>query len=141
MHFIFLNGILQSSEEEEEGEGGEKKKKKKKSLKEKICGEEKEEEKKKIAEEDTAVPVVKCDDAPGDATPDEKKGFLEKIKEKLPGGHKKAEEHAPPPAECTTADVPAHEGEAGKEKKGILEKIKEKLPGYHKSEGEEGATH
>ena len=88
------------------------------------------------------VPVVLYEDASGDANPDEKKGFLEKIKEKLPGGYKKAEEHpAPPPAECTTADVPEHEVEAGKEKKGILEKIKEKLPGYHKNAGEEAPQH
>ncbi|MBO8589939.1 hypothetical protein INN88_15195, partial [Staphylococcus aureus] len=84
-------------------------------IKEKIGGEKKEEEELVPV----PVPVVKCEDVPGDATPDEKKGFLEKIKEKLPGGYKKAEEHpAPPPAECTTAEVPEHEGEAGKEKKG-----------------------
>ncbi|KAG8378044.1 hypothetical protein BUALT_Bualt08G0097200 [Buddleja alternifolia] len=67
-----------------------------------------------------------CDDTPTHE-PEEKKGFLDKIKDKLPGG-KKPEEVAPPPsppaAEC--AAVPEAEG---KEKKGFLEKIKEKIPG------------
>ncbi|XP_023749159.2 dehydrin ERD14 [Lactuca sativa] len=56
--------------------------------------------------------------------PEEKKGFIEKIKEKLPGGHKKEEEEH------------ADEGEH-KEKKGIFEKIKEKIPGYHSKSDEE----
>ncbi|KAK1295791.1 hypothetical protein QJS10_CPB15g00304 [Acorus calamus] len=57
---------------------------------------------------------------------EEKKGFLEKIKEKLPGGgHKKVEE------------VPIEDGEGiGQDKKGFLEKIKEKFPGYHKNGGD-----
>ncbi|KAF2310180.1 hypothetical protein GH714_007087 [Hevea brasiliensis] len=68
-----------------------------------------------------------------------KKGFLEKIKEKLPGQQKKAEEEtlpAPPPAENAHAEAASHEGDA-KEKKGILEKIKEKIPGYHPKTEEE----
>ncbi|OMO91955.1 Dehydrin [Corchorus olitorius] len=55
--------------------------------------------------------------------PEEKKGFLDKIKEKLPGQHKK-------PEEGTAHDVhPPAEGEP--KEKGILEKIKEKIPGCH----------
>lgn len=67
--------------------------------------------------------------------PEEKKGFLEKIKEKLPGQHKKSEdgaEKSPPEYE---ADGHSPAGET-KEKKGIIEKIKDKLPGSHKN-GEE----
>ncbi|XP_020584126.1 dehydrin Xero 2-like [Phalaenopsis equestris] len=44
-----------------------------------------------------------------------KKGLKDKIKEKLPGGHKNEQKH---------------------EKKGIIEKIKEKLPGSHSHRGE-----
>nr|QMS43732.1 Cor47 [Betula platyphylla] len=70
------------------------------------------------------------------AHPEEKKGFLEKIKEKLPGQHKKGEEvPLSPPSAADYAAAP-HEGEA-KEKKGILEKIKEKIPGYHPKTEEE----
>ncbi|KAI3431974.1 uncharacterized protein J3R85_007630, partial [Psidium guajava] len=71
------------------------------------------------------------------APSEEKKGFLDKIKEKIPGGQKKADEvPSPPPAECPAAEPPCHEG-SPKEKKGILEKIKEKLPGYHPKSDEE----
>ncbi|KAE8690321.1 lysine-specific histone demethylase 1-like protein 1-like [Hibiscus syriacus] len=111
-----------SSSDEEESDSGEKKKKKKKKkkglkekIKEKIGGEKK--------EDNTAVPVEKCDSE----TPE--KGFMEKIKEKLPVQHKKDEEAtAPPPAEKVTV---VHHEEESKENKGILEKIKEKIPGYH----------
>ncbi|WP_175282745.1 hypothetical protein, partial [Klebsiella pneumoniae] len=47
-----------------------------------------------------------------------KKGLKEKIKEKLPGGGHKSEEHG-------QTDEGQHE------KKGMMEKIKEKLPGHH----------
>ncbi|KAF5745784.1 hypothetical protein HS088_TW07G01378 [Tripterygium wilfordii] len=60
----------------------------------------------------------------------EKKGLMEKIKEKLPGRHNKAEDGA------AAADVHSSDEEA-KDKHGFLEKIKEKLPGSHKNEGEE----
>ncbi|XP_057498288.1 phosphoprotein ECPP44-like [Actinidia eriantha] len=105
-----------TSSDEEEGEGGEKKKKKKKGLKEK-------------KEEDTSVPIEKCEEP---AIVEEKKGFLDKIKDKLPGHSKKAEEVSPPspPAMVAVSPSAAEEGEV-KEKKGFLDKIKEKLPGYH----------
>uniref|UniRef100_A0A0D9VJA3 Dehydrin n=1 Tax=Leersia perrieri TaxID=77586 RepID=A0A0D9VJA3_9ORYZ len=89
------------------------------------------------------------------APEEEKKGLLDKIKEKLPGGHKKPEDAtatppaAPAPAPAPTpAPAPAHpppvteevSSPDGKEKKGILGKIMEKLPGYHKSSGEEDKT-
>lgn len=130
-----------SSEEEVEGENGEKiKRKKKKGLKEKITGKisgDKEEEKKY---EDTSVPVEKCDDVV--AVPEheeEKKGFLDKIKDKLPGGKKTEEVAAPPPPPApVAAEYPHTTPEAdGKEKKGFLDKIKEKLPGYHPKTDEE----
>nr|AAT06600.2 dehydrin [Lupinus albus] len=131
-----------SSDEEEIGEDGEKKKKKKEKkglkekIKEKITHDDDKEEKK---HEDTTVPVEKIE-----VDPEHQKGFLEKIKDKLPGQHKKTDEVAVPPASSTvygdahteTDAAVAHEGEA-KEKKGLLEKIKEKIPGYHPKSGEE----
>ncbi|XP_062098996.1 dehydrin COR47-like [Humulus lupulus] len=161
-----------SSSDEEECEGEEKKKKKKEkkglkeTLKEKFSGEDKKEEE-QHHHVDTSVPIEHegqvhhtTHEAHGYTTtetvvspgnPEEKKGFLEKIKDKLPGQHKKedvvATSPAPPPGVVhhdqpyssheTTTTATHHEGEA-KEKKGILEKIKEKLPGYHpKTETEE----
>ena len=77
-------------------------------------------------------------------TPGEKKGFLDKIKDKLPGQQKKAEEVPPPPqaVECyATTEVPQppcqEGGDQAKEKKGIFEKIKEKLRGFHHKDEEE----
>ena len=61
----------------------------------------------------------------------EKKGFMDKIKDKLPGQHKKDEEDTTqPPAAAAPIENDHHEGET-KEKKGFLVKIKEKIPGYH----------
>lgn len=127
------------SSDEEEGEGEEKKKKDKKGLKEKI--EEKISGEKE--HEDTTVPVEKHEEAhvvTEAGHPEDKKGFLDKIKGKLPGQHKKAEEVPPPPpppsAEYAATEAASHEGEA-KEKKGFLDKIKEKLPGYHPKTEEE----
>ena len=91
-----------SSSSEEEGEDGEKRKKKK--------------DKKKTAT--TAEGEVK--------TEEEKKGFMDKLKEKLPGHGKKPEDASPAPVVAPPVEE-AHPAE----KKGILEKIKEKLPGYH----------
>ena len=58
-----------------------------------------------------------------------KKGMKEKIKEKLPGGHKEAR----PGQEYSSATTaPGYGGEGEQhEKKGIMDKIKEKLPGGH----------
>ncbi|KAG8059936.1 hypothetical protein GUJ93_ZPchr0002g25039 [Zizania palustris] len=101
---------------------------------------------------DTAVPVEKIE---GDHVkteephaPEEKKGFLDKIKEKLPsGGHKKPEDAtAAPPAAPATPPAPAQpptvteevSSPDGKEKKGILGKIMDRIPGYHKGTGGEG---
>ncbi|KAK6939044.1 Dehydrin [Dillenia turbinata] len=142
--------LLQSSDEEE-GENGEKKKKKKglkEKIKEKISGDHKKEEEKKYEhhehehkhehyDHDTNVPIEKEEVVYTETVvvqPEEKKGFLEKIKEKLPGQAKKPEEVPPPPPVVEYAPPPpeqhCHDGEV-KEKKGFLEKIKEKLPGYH----------
>ncbi|KAL9417445.1 hypothetical protein AB3S75_040433 [Citrus x aurantiifolia] len=120
-----------SSEEEIEGADGEKKKRKKnKGLKEKI--------QQKISSGKEENAVEKNDEiASAEATHlEEKKGFLEKIKDKLPGQHKKAEEGAAGAGCCPNEHLA--EGDE-KEKKGILEKIKEKLPGYHSED--EKATH
>ncbi|XP_030527280.2 dehydrin ERD14 [Rhodamnia argentea] len=119
-----------SSSDEEEGKDEEKKDKRKEKKDKK-----KEKEEEKRHEEDTTVPVEKWEE-PG-APADEKKGFIDKIKDRLPGGQKKADEvPSPPPAECPAAEPPCHEG-SPKEKKGLLEKIKEKLPGYHPKSDEE----
>ncbi|KAL3813979.1 hypothetical protein ACJIZ3_015247 [Penstemon smallii] len=111
-----------SSSEEEVEEGGERKKKKTKK------GEETE-------QTDIFVPMEKCNEEENAERieTNEKKGFIEKIKEKLPGQHKKGEEedvHAPPACDHSP-------GNDIKEKKGIIDKIKEKLPGQHKSNGNE----
>ena len=71
--------------------------------------------------------------------PHEQKGIMDKIKEKLPGGHKE-EEHGHVgmgrgTATTTnmggtgTTPIATHEGPH--EQKGIMDKIKEKLPGHH----------
>ncbi|XP_071689622.1 uncharacterized protein [Rutidosis leptorrhynchoides] len=140
MHNSYDQVSSSSSSSDEECEDGEKKKKKK-SLKEKIDEHKEKKEEHKI-EEDTYVPVEKYEEVavPPSTTevvhpiptpePEEKKGFMEKIKEKLPGGHKKVEEEqyvAPPSAPVVAAP---HDDEQN-EKKGIFEKIKDKIPGYH----------
>nr|P46524.1 RecName: Full=Dehydrin COR410; AltName: Full=Cold-induced COR410 protein [Triticum aestivum]AAA20189.1 cold acclimation protein [Triticum aestivum]ABV24865.1 dehydrin WZY1-2 [Triticum aestivum] len=102
---------------------------------------------------DTDVVVEKIDgDVKTEAAPavpeEEKKGFLEKIKEKLPGGHKKPEDAAAVPVTHAApapvhAPVPAPEEVSSpdaKEKKGLLGKIMDKLPGYHKTGEEDKAA-
>lgn len=117
--------FFQSSSDEEGGE------KKKKGLKGKI----KEKKSGKKEEGDAyhaSVPVEKTHDIENGAPhADDKKGFIEKIKEKLPGQQKEAEHGAH--AEYHAMDDHSHEAEP---KKGILEKIKDKLPGGHKNEEE-----
>ncbi|KAJ8512027.1 hypothetical protein OPV22_002461 [Ensete ventricosum] len=158
LHRSHSSSSSSSSDDEEEDGGENKEKKKKKGLKEKIkeklgCEKKEGEEEAKLTEvhvehevvaaavvtdgDDTAVVVEKVEESTVkvEAGPEveEKKGFLEKIKDKLPGHKKPAEEV---PAAC----VAEHEGEGheGKEKKGILGKLMEKLPGYHKAEEKEG---
>ncbi|VAI59313.1 unnamed protein product [Triticum turgidum subsp. durum] len=84
----------------------------------------------------------------GEVIKREKKGFLEKIKEKLPGGHKKPEDAAPVPV-THAAPAPVHapapaaeevSSPDAKEKKGLLGKIMDKLPGYHKTGEEDKAA-
>lgn len=98
------DGICIQSSDEEVGENGEKKEKKK----EKKCGHIKE-------------------DAADQCETEEKKGTMEKIKEKLPAakGHDQANKS---------------EHEDGKEK-GFMEKIKEKLPGGHQGKPEPETHH
>lgn len=145
-----------SDEEEVEGEGGIKKKikkkKEKKDPKEKLYGgekKEKEEEKEPSffpatgEERPAAVAVEKVDvfEEPALVPEEEKKGFLHKMKEKLPGHSKKAvEEGGPVSPQAPAEHVKEHEvveGTEGKDKKGFLEKIMDKIPGYHKNAGEE----
>ena len=69
----------------------------------------------------------------------EKKGVMEKIKEKIPGGHKDYDQHQHTTAGATgggyggTTDTygTTTTTEGTHEKKGFMEKIKEKLPGQH----------
>jgi len=110
---------------------------------------------------DTDVIVEKIDadvktEAPPAVPEEEKKGFLEKIKEKLPGGHKKPEDaaavpvtHAPAVPVTHAPAVPVHapaptaeevSSPDAKEKKGLLGKIMDKLPGYHKTGEEDKAA-
>nr|CAB3491333.1 unnamed protein product [Digitaria exilis] len=76
-----------------------------------------------------------------------KKGLKQKIKEKMPGGHKdnQAQATATGPyggATGTTGGTyaPTATGAAAHEKKGVVEKIKEKLPGGHKDSYEQQHT-
>lgn len=68
--------------------------------------------------------------------PEEKKGFLDKIKDKLPG-HKKTEDATLSPPTTPVPAAPVAEECDPKEKKGIFDKIKEKIPGYHPKTEEE----
>ncbi|KAJ3680454.1 hypothetical protein LUZ60_016732 [Juncus effusus] len=80
----------------------------------------------KYEDDDTSIKVEKVDEViKGEVSPheEEKKGFLEKIKDKLPG--QKKEETT---VVCEEASSPD-----GKEKKGILGKIMDKIPGYNKA--------
>ncbi|KAH7518323.1 hypothetical protein FEM48_Zijuj09G0159200 [Ziziphus jujuba var. spinosa] len=117
-----------SSSSDEEGESGEKKKKKKgikDKIKDKMSG--KKEDHHEDPQHATTPAEKTCDNAHVEVTHPEEKGFIEKIKDKLPGQHKKPEDSAS--VECA-----AHGRSPEGEKKGILEKIKEKLPVGHKNE-------
>ncbi|RVW48228.1 hypothetical protein CK203_069490 [Vitis vinifera] len=96
-----------SSSSDDEEQAGEKKKKKK-GLKEKIKEKISHEKEEPNGHKDESVPVEKCDEMSKEelTNPEEKKGFLEKLKEKLPGQHKKGEEadHATP-TECTQTNI------------------------------------
>ncbi|XP_077244272.1 uncharacterized protein LOC143884533 [Tasmannia lanceolata] len=63
----------------------------------------------------------------------EKKGIVEKIKEKLPGGKNTTEAEYPGQGVDVTGQGPEYTGQG--EKKGMMEKIKEKLPGGKKDQG------
>ncbi|KAL5698201.1 hypothetical protein ACHQM5_029271 [Ranunculus cassubicifolius] len=147
LHRSDSNSSSSSSSEEEVEEDGQKiKRKKKKGLKEKIAekvsGDKKEEASKVEAVEDTNVPIEKVEAS----HPEEKKTFMEKIKEKVSGGtHKSPVESAPVAVEApapapVAAEVHGTDASPKEEKKGIFEKIKEKMPGYHKTEDEKKET-
>lgn len=142
------DGSSSSSSDEGEGDDEEKRRRKKekkekkkglrKKIMEKLPGHEDElkiDYQHQHHKEETNVPVEKvhheelhsshANKPPQEA--EEKKGFLDKIKEKLPGQQKKADGHE---HEHEVTPVAAEHHEA-KEKKGILEKIKEKIPGFH----------
>ncbi|KAF5181213.1 Dehydrin cor47 [Thalictrum thalictroides] len=109
-----------SSSSDEEGGGGKEKSKLglKDKIKEKIGGEKEQE---KNAEHDQVIGEgVTCPEEVED-----KKGFVGKIKEKLPGTHK-TDEHE----ELGCADIISPE--EAENKKGFIGKIKDKLPGTNK---------
>ena len=62
---------------------------------------------------------------------------MEKIKEKLPGGHRDGDRHHTTatggygPGRTGTTDTYGTTTEGTHEKKGFMDKIKEKLPGQH----------
>lgn len=133
-----------SSSSDEEGDDEEKKKKKKEKKEKKKAGlKEKIEEKIGVHKEehhheDTAVPIEKVHvqenvysepSYPAPPAEEKKGGFLDKIKEKLPGTTKPDEHTAAVAAPVQAATEPCAEGD--KEKKGFLDKIKEKIPGFH----------
>ena len=68
-----------------------------------------------------------------------KKGIKEKIKEKLPGGHKDEQHQTTATGGAygqqghagMTSGTGAHGTQGTGEKKGLMDKIKEKLPGQH----------
>ncbi|XP_021756500.1 dehydrin ERD14-like [Chenopodium quinoa] len=137
-----------SSSSDEEGDDEEKKRKKKEKKEKKQSLKENMQEKlgghKDEHDHETNVPIEKIHvqdhvhSEPSYPAPEhhhqeeEKKGgFLDKIKDKLPGQHKdKAEEH-----EVVAPAEPSVEGD--KDKKGFLDKIKDKIPGFHSKNGAE----
>ncbi|KAJ8572128.1 hypothetical protein K7X08_008639 [Anisodus acutangulus] len=146
LHRTHSNSSSSSDEEEvEEGGTGEKKRKKeglKDKIKEKMSGDHNNKEDESTAQQkiefipmDNSTPHVA--NANAEAThEEEKKGFMEKIKEKLPGHHNKTDQEVNASAAHSAVDQ-VHGGET-KEKKGLLEKIKEKLPGHgHKNNEDE----
>jgi len=60
-----------------------------------------------------------------------KKGLKEKIKEKLPGGHKQESGSYGPTTTPGLYPQGRQPGYEQKQKKGIMDKIKEKLPGHN----------
>ncbi|GJU50753.1 dehydrin Xero 1-like protein [Tanacetum coccineum] len=58
-----------------------------------------------------------------------KKGVVEKIKEKLPGGDHGGNQHSTQASATVGGGAYGNVGEEGHEKKGLTDKIKDKLPG------------
>ncbi|KAL2895595.1 Dehydrin COR47 [Bienertia sinuspersici] len=141
-------------ESDEEGDDEEKKKRRKEKKEKKAGLKEKIEDKlgggHHKEEHDTNVPIEKVHIEPSytEHAPvhhhheqEEKKegGFIDKIKDKLPGQH--ADEEAKVEAPVVSHHEPPC-AEEEKEKKGFLDKIKEKIPGFHsKNGGEEKKDH
>ncbi|XP_077220898.1 uncharacterized protein LOC143854692 [Tasmannia lanceolata] len=134
-----------SSDEEEVVEGEKVKKQKKKVLKEMMDNDRAKEEETNFEfehEKDTPVPIEKVEEIHPDA-PDQKKGFLDKIKDILPGHTKKTDDIKTkdmPPEEYTDVQTQEGDAEALNEKKSVMDKIKEKMPG-HRKKGEEEINH
>jgi hypothetical protein len=80
-----------------------------------------------VHHDDNATVVQKVEETP-------EKGLLDKIKEKLPGGHKKPEDTAAATAPATHVhDVSSPDGKDKEKKQGLLGKIMDKIPGYNKT--------
>nr|AEA29617.1 dehydrin [Suaeda glauca] len=153
------NSSSSSSSSDEEGDDEEKKRRRKERKEKKKGGiKEKIEEKfghhdhkeEKHHEHDTNVPIEKIHvqenvySEPSYTThahdhhEEEKKkgGFMDKIKDKLPGQHGDEEHKVAAPVVSHTHEE-VHGAEEEKEKKGFLDKIKEKIPGFHSKNGAE----
>lgn len=80
-----------------------------------------------VHHDDNATVVQKVEETP-------EKGLLDKIKEKLPGGHKKPED-APAAPHPHAEEVSSPDGK--EKKQGLLGKIMDKIPGYNKAPAED----
>ncbi|KAH9608364.1 hypothetical protein KSS87_019205 [Heliosperma pusillum] len=140
-----------SSYSDEEGDDEEtkqrkKEKKEKKGLTEKLMEKPLPGHKDEV-EEETHVQEAVYSEPPHQEEVPEKKSFLNKIKEKLPGGHNKTDDHhhdeAIPVSAKSRVEVvysePPHQDE-DPEKKSFLDKIKEKLPGHSKTDDSHDET-
>lgn len=139
---IKLNTLLVQSSEDD-GMGGRRKKGMKEKIKEKLPGGHKDSQYQQPAAtggygHDSAYTGMGTGGTHPEGT-HEKKGMMEKIKEKLPGGHKDEYGQQHDTTTATGGYAPGRTGTTGTygttegthEKKGIMEKIKEKLPGQH----------
>ncbi|KAL9238111.1 hypothetical protein vseg_012582 [Gypsophila vaccaria] len=134
-----------SSDEEDDEEKKKKKREKKerKGLKEKLFGQKDEEytsapiEKPQVQEVVIEKPQVQevVHSEPSNPEDVEKKGFLDKIKDKLPG-HKKADDQP----EVVAETVVVQEVEV-EEKKGLMDRIKDKIPGFGSKVDEDKKDH
>jgi hypothetical protein len=85
-----------------------------------------------VHHDDNATVVQKVEETP-------EMGLLDKIKEKLPGGHKKPEDTTAATAPATHVDdvQSSPDGKDKEKKQGLLGRIMDKVPGYNKTPAED----